>query len=77
MLTAADVLALHVQVWDMPTLATEHPAAIAWLAERYEVIFGMLSEVALFDKRTATAVAYDTTDVRVAVQRALEAEVAS
>lgn len=78
----ADMLAIHRQVWDMPTLAAEHPTVLKHLASRYEVHFGMLrtgSDVVVVHVASGVAEDMHTCDVRVAVETLLarEAENAS
>ena len=51
-MTAAEMLAAHTECWDMPTLAERHPEVLTHLAERYEVHFGMVSEILVIDKTT-------------------------
>jgi hypothetical protein len=66
-LTATDVLAVHREVWDMPTLAETRPDVIAWLEARFEVHFGMMSDVIIVDKATGRPTGHPTTDVREAL----------
>ncbi len=66
-LTTADVLAVHREVWDMPTLAETRPDVIAWLAQRFEVHFGMMSDVIIVDLATGRPTGHPTTDVREAL----------
>jgi hypothetical protein len=66
-LTAADVLAAHREVWDMPTLCESRPDVLAWLEARFEVHFGMMSDVIIVDKATGRPTGHPTTDVREAL----------
>jgi hypothetical protein len=67
-LTPAEVLALHQEAWDMPTLNREHPEAIAWISERVLVDFDMASQVVIVDRATGAPTFHETSDVRVAVR---------
>jgi hypothetical protein len=76
-MTAAEMLAAHTECWDMPTLAERYPEVMTHLAERYEVHFGMVSEILVIDKATGahewmqTADGKPCFDVRVAVETLL------
>jgi hypothetical protein len=79
-MNAAQMLAAHTECWDMPTLAEKHPEVIEHLSARYEIHFGMVSEVLVIDKVTGVhewMQALDGKpcfDVRVAVETLLVRE---
>lgn len=73
-MTATEMLALHREVWDMPTLAEQHPAVLHHLAEHYEVHFDMASQVVVVHKATGAAERFATTDVREVVATLLQRE---
>lgn len=73
-LTPAQMLAIHREIWDMPTLSRKHPEIIEHLADRYEVHFGMVSDVIVVHKDENRIEGFDTTDVRVAVDTLLARE---
>lgn len=64
---ALTVLDVHLHVWDMPTLAAEHPEVVEWLHARWHVDFDMMSNVVLVERATGLATLHHTTDVRVAL----------
>lgn len=76
MTTAADVLAVHRDVWDMPTLGAQHPEMIEWLSERYEVVFpeDFTGQVYVVHRATNVLRKMNTTDVREALVTLLEEE---
>lgn len=49
-MSAAEMLALHTEVWDMPTLMEQHPEILKHLDSKYEVHFGMCSEILVIHK---------------------------
>lgn len=51
-MNAAQMLALHTECWDMPTLAERHPAVIEHLSAKYEIHFGAVSEILVIHKTT-------------------------
>lgn len=76
-MSAAEMLAAHKEVWDMPTLAEQHPEVLQHLASRYEVHFDMASQVVVVHKATGASERFATTDVRVAVETLLTRETAA
>lgn len=64
-------LAAHREIWDQPRLLRERPDILLWLMARYEVIFGMLSEAIVVDKRTGLRQPETYRDVREAVEAIL------
>lgn len=76
-MTVEQMLATHREVWDMPTLAEKHPEILKHLDAKYEVHFGMFSDVIVYHRATRTPEGFETTDVRVAVETLLEREVAA
>lgn len=73
----AEMLALHREVWDMPTLMEQNEEILKHLDSRYEVHFGMMSEVIVIHKATREIEHFTTTDVREVVATLLEREVAA
>lgn len=73
-MNAAQMLEVHREVWDMPTLAEAHPEILKHLDSRYEVHFGMMSDVIVIHKATRKTEGFATTDVREAVATLLERE---
>jgi hypothetical protein len=76
--TAAEVLAVHRETWDMPTFAERHPAMLEWIAERWGVLFPedftgqvYLYLVDLSDESQPPVRKMGTTDVRVALEAVL------
>lgn len=67
-LTPAEILAAHNETWDMPTLMESRPDILAWLSARFEVHFGIVSEVIIVHKATGKTRPTTTTDVRVALR---------
>lgn len=73
-MNAAQMLEVHREVWDMPSLAEYHPEILKHLDSRYEVHFGMMSDVIVIHKEGREIEHFSTTDVREAVALLLEAE---
>lgn len=80
--TAAEVLAVHRETWDMPTFAERHPAMLEWIAERWGVLFpeDFTGQVYLYlvdlSDESQPVRKMDTTDVRVALEAVLVEEAA-
>ena len=70
-LQAERALIVHRQVWDMPSLAERHPEVLNWLMSRFEVHFGMMSEVIIEDLVERRVRPFATNDVRVALETLL------
>lgn len=49
-MNASQMLALHTETWDMPSLMEQHPEVIEHLDRRYEIHFGMCSEILVIHK---------------------------
>lgn len=73
-LSAAQMLDLHREVWDMPTLTEQYPSIVEHIADRYEGHFDMFIVV---PKDTGIPEGFTTTDVRVLVETLLAREAAT
>ena len=74
-MSPAEMLAQHREVWDMPTLMETAPEVLQHLHERYEVHFGLVSEVIVVHRDTGLPEHFTTTDVREVVVTLLEREI--
>lgn len=77
MMKPAEMLAKHREVWDMPTLMEQEPEVLQHLDSKYEVHFGIASEVIVVHRNPHKVEGFPTNDVREVVAILLEREVAA